>query len=157
MSTKEASLGGTTAAADGSCLGNPGPGGWGWLAADGRTGSAGARQTTNNRMELRAVLELLSAVPDSPLVVQTDSAYVVGIFTEWLEGWRRRGMRKPSGKPVGNQDLIEAIARLLEMRDVTFEKVQDHSGHALNCAADELARSAAEAARERLRDEPRCG
>jgi len=146
---------GTIAAADGSCLGNPGPGGWGWVTADGRTGSAGARQTTNNRMELRAVLELLNAVPDNPIVVQTDSAYVVGIFTEWLEGWRERGMRKPSGKPVGNQDLIEAIAEVLETREVTFEKVRGHSGHALNDAADALARSAAEAARQRLRDEPR--
>jgi ribonuclease HI len=101
-------------------------------------------------MELRAVLELLAQVPDDPLVVQTDSAYVVGIFTEWLEVWRARGMRTSKGHKVENLDLIESIETAIEGRAVTFEKVRGHSGHPLNEAADELARSAAESARRRL-------
>ena len=148
------SAGLTTAATDGSSLGNPGPGGWAWVTEDGREGFAGARHSTNNRMELRAVLELLLAVdPSGPLIVQTDSAYVIGVFTEWLERWRARGMRTTSNKPVENVDLIEQIDRTLQGRDVTFEKVPAHSTHVLNNCADALAHGAAQRAKQRLERE----
>jgi len=141
----------TTAATDGSSLGNPGPSGWAWVTEDGREGFAGARRSTNNRMELRAVLELLLAIdPSMPLIVQTDSAYVVGVFTEWLPGWRARGMRTASNKPVENVDLIEWIDGALQGREVTFEKVLGHSTHVLNNRADALAHGAATRAKQRL-------
>jgi len=144
----------TTAATDGSSLGNPGPGGWAWVTEDGREGCAGARQSTNNRMELRAVLELLLAVDSGgPLIVQTDSAYVIGVFTEWLSRWRARGMRTASNRPVENVDLIEQIDRALQGRDVTFEKVPGHSTHVLNNRADALAHGAAKRAKLRLAQE----
>src|SRR6266511_6348971 len=115
------------AATDGSCLGNPGPGGWAWVTEDGREGSGAVLHTTNNRMELRAVLELLRALDKSePVVIQTDSAYVIGVFTRWLEGWRRKGMRTSRNAPVENRDLIEAIAHELDGRQVRFEKVPGH-------------------------------
>lgn len=141
----------TTAATDGSALGNPGPAGWAWVTEDGREGFAGARHSTNNRMELRAVLELLLAVdPRAPLIIQTDSAYVIGVFTEWLSGWRTRGMRTASNKPVENVDLIEWIDRELQGRNVVFEKVPGHSTHTLNNRADALAHGAAQRAKQRL-------
>lgn len=144
----------TVAAADGSCLGNPGPGGWGWITEDGRRGSAGARASTNNRMELRAVLELLrNTDPAEELVIQTDSAYVVGVFTQWLKTWRTNGMRKSSGKAVENIDLIDRIDTLLQDRNVRFEKVPGHAGHSLNERADALAHEAARSAQDRLRRE----
>jgi ribonuclease HI len=101
-------------------------------------------------MELRAVLELLRALDRSePVVVQTDSAYVIGVFTQWLEGWRRRGMRTSRNAPVENRDLIEAIAQELEGRQVRFEKVRGHAGHRLNELADAKAQEGARlAARE---------
>ncbi len=140
------------AATDGSCLGNPGPGGWAWVTVDGRSASAAARHTTNNRMELRAVLELLRATdPGEVLLIQTDSVYVMNIFTKWLEGWKRRGMRTASRKPVENADLIQAIDGELQGRTVRWEKVPGHAGHELNEQADQLARKAAERAAARLR------
>lgn len=127
------------AATDGSSLGNPGPAGWAWVTTDGREGFAGARRSTNNRMELRAVLELLLAMERTDqLVVHTDSACVIGVFTEWLDAWRRRGMRTSSNKPVANIDLIERIDQLLQGRDVRFEQVAGHAGHPLNEKADAL-------------------
>lgn len=135
------------AATDGSCLGNPGPGGWAWVTTDGRCDAKAARMTTNNRMELRAVLELLRATdPAEEVVVQTDSVYVLNIFTKWLEGWKRRGMRTANRKPVENQDLIRAIDAALTGREVRWEKVPAHAGHPLNEEADRLARAAAERA-----------
>jgi ribonuclease HI len=134
----------TLAAADGSCIGNPGPGGWGWVTAEGRQGRGASRRTTNNVMELRAVLELLRATdPREPLVIQTDSAYVVGVFTQWLARWKLNGMRTAAKKPVENAALIAKIADALKDRDVTFEKVPGHAGHALNELADALAQTAA--------------
>lgn len=146
----------TVAATDGSAIGNPGPAGWAWVTEDGREGFAGARHSTNNRMELRAVLELLLGTDnDEPLVVQTDSEYVVNIFTKWLEGWRSRGMRTAARKPVENRDLIERIDSLLRGRKVEFEWVRGHAGHVLNERADALANGAARRAEDRLAVEPR--
>lgn len=137
----------TVAATDGSALGNPGPAGWAWICADGRQDWASARHATNNRMELMAVLELLRTVPDEVLTIQTDSQYVVNIFTEWLEGWKRRGMRTGRGKPIENEDLIAGIDDLIQSRTVNWEWVRGHVGHDLNEAADGLARYAAERAK----------
>jgi ribonuclease HI len=84
-------------------------------------------------MELRAVLELLRAIDRSePVIIQTDSAYVVGVFTQWLAAWRRKGMRTSRNVPVENRDLVEAIAQELDGRQVRFEKVPGHAGHRLN-------------------------
>jgi ribonuclease HI len=137
----------TIAATDGSSLGNPGPSGWAWVCEDGRQDWASAMHSTNNRMELLAVLQLLRSVIDNPLTIQTDSQYVKNIFTEWLEGWRRRGMRTSSRKPVENQDLILEVDKLLQTRNVTWEWVKGHGGHDLNELADELARFGAERAK----------
>jgi ribonuclease HI len=102
-------------------------------------------------MELRAVLELLQATkPDEGLVIQTDSAYVIGVFTEWLPRWRERGMRTSARKPVENVDLIERIDAALANRTVRFEKVPAHAGHPLNVKADSLANGAAQRAKARL-------
>lgn len=141
-------------ATDGSSLGNPGPGGWAWVTEDGKEDWAGARNSTNNRMELRAVIEALESLSSGELTIVTDSEYVVNVFTQWLEGWRSRGMRTSRGKPVENQDLIERAARLLEGRDVEFEWVRGHAGHPLNERADKLANDAARRAQLKLSQRP---
>lgn len=132
-----------TAATDGSSLGNPGPSGWAWVTADGSQDWASAKRSTNNRMELTAVLELLRSYPRQPLLVQSDSQYVIDVFTKWLQGWRDRGMQTAKRRKVKNLDLIEEISRLLDEADVEWEWVRGHHGHPLNKRADELARFAA--------------
>lgn len=139
-----------TVATDGSSLGNPGPGGWAWVTEDGEQGSAGARRSTNNRMELRAVIEALESIGDNEVRILTDSEYVVNVFTEWLEGWRTRGMRTSNGRPVENQDLIERADRLMKDRRVEFVWIKGHAGHPLNEAADRLANAAARRAKQKL-------
>ena len=130
----------TLAATDGSAINNPGPAGWAWVTEDGRRGFSGARHSTNNRMELRALIELLEATPASErLVILVDSQYVIDIFTKWLPGWRLKGMRRAGGKAVKNQDLIEMADDLLRDRQVEFRWVRGHDGNDLNEAADELA------------------
>lgn len=107
-------------------------------------------------MELRAVLELLKATPaDVDLTVQSDSAYVIGVFTLWLENWRRNGFRTSAKKPVDNKDLIEAIDELLTGRQVSWEKVPGHAGHPLNEQADALANAAGRRAASFLEDDGR--
>jgi ribonuclease HI len=95
-------------------------------------------------MELMAVKELLLATGQEALLVQADSQYVINVFTKWLPGWRSRGMRTSSRKPVENQDLVTEIDRLLTERDIQWEWVRGHAGHPLNERADALARHAAE-------------
>lgn len=136
------------AATDGSSLGNPGPGGWGWVTADGRCDWGSEKRTTNNRMELTAVLELLRSVPEGPLLIQSDSTYVINVFTRWLPGWRKRNMRTARGKPVENRELIEQIAASLAGRNIEWKWVRGHSGHALNETADRLATHGARQARQ---------
>lgn len=131
-------------ATDGAAITNPGPGGWGWVTEDGRKGSGGEDHTTNNRMELQAVLEALRAIDHPRLRVLSDSQYVVNIFSTWLPGWRAKGRLSPDAKrPVKNVDLIERIAERLRDREVVFEWVRGHDGHVLNERADELANRAA--------------
>lgn len=98
-------------------------------------------------MELMAVRELLQSVRDGPLTIQADSQYVIKVFTEWLPGWRQRGMKTSSRKPVENADLILEIDQLLAGRDVDWQWIPGHAGHELNEEADSLARHAAERAK----------
>lgn len=100
-------------------------------------------------MELRAVYEALSSAPRAlPLVIETDSEYVLNIFTKWLEGWRARGWRTSSRKPVANQRAIQMVELLLIERDVTWRHVYGHTGHYLNEIVDLHARTAATAVKE---------
>lgn len=132
---------------DGACKGNPGPGGWGWVVPDGPHGNGGAEQTTNQRMELEAVLRAVEALP-GPLRVHSDSTYVVNCFNDrWYEGWLKRGWKNSQRKPVANKDLWEPlIERYLERADeIEFVWVKGHAGDRWNERADTLAVEAAEA------------
>lgn len=136
-------------ATDGSCLGNPGPGGWAWAVSEDEWGAGGNSHTTNNLMELRALYEALRAFPpQTPLLILADSQYVIRIFTEWIDGWRSRGWRTGDKKPVSNRPNIELVAGLLAGRDVEWEHVKGHAGHDLNELVDLRARAAATAIRE---------
>jgi ribonuclease HI len=131
---------------DGSCRGNPGPGGWAWAVEEGRSDSGGEPHTTNQRMEVTAVVRALLSLA-GPLHVVSDSTYVVNCFKDrWWEGWQRRGWRNTQGKPVANKDLWkELIPLVLESgRPVTFEWVKGHSGHPMNDLVDLLATQAAD-------------
>lgn len=133
---------------DGACTGNPGPGGWGAIIIEGgreRPISGSEAWTTNQRMELRAALEVLRAVAATQRVlVYSDSAYLVNCFREkWYERWRRNGWLNSQRKPVENRDLWEDLISLAEKRNVAWHKVAGHSGDPLNDRADGLARAAA--------------
>lgn len=128
---------------DGACKGNPGRGGWGALlrfAGQTRELCGGENQTTNNRMELRAAIEALSALKESCEVgLTTDSTYVRDGITQWLPKWQRNGWRTAAGKPVKNQDLWQALDEQVTRHTVTWHWVKGHSGHPDNERADELA------------------
>ena len=129
---------------DGACSGNPGPGGWGCLVERGgetHEYSGGAARTTNNKMELQALIEGLKVVPDGALKIVTDSEYVVKGATQWMRGWKRNGWKTASRQPVKNQELWEEIDELLQGRTFQFEWVKGHAGHAQNERCDELARA----------------
>lgn len=141
-------------AIDGSCSGNPGPGGWGVVIRypDGQKSdySGGAQDTTNQRMELQAALEAVSRIPlGMDATIYSDSQYVVKGINEWLQGWKQKGWRTSSG-PVANQDLWEQLDRLAQKRQgaLTWTWVRGHNGHPLNERANELAQSATEWAKE---------
>ncbi len=130
---------------DGSCLGNPGPGGWAWAVPDGPYASGCAASSTNQRMEVTAVLEALRTVP-GPLLVVSDSSYVVNCFRDrWWQGWLRRGWRNAQGRPVANRDLWEPLLELALHggRQVRFEWVKGHAGDPMNERVDQLATEAA--------------
>jgi ribonuclease HI len=128
---------------DGACRGNPGPGGWGVvLRAGGRVKelSGGEPMTTNNRMELTAAIEALTALKEPCRVaLYTDSTYVRSGITEWLPAWRARGWRTADKKPVKNRDLWQALADVAVRHEVAWHWVKGHSGHPENERADELA------------------
>ncbi len=129
---------------DGACLGNPGPGGWAWVVPDGPFGSGCDGKTTNQRMELTAALEAVRAF-DCPLLVVSDSTYVVHCFSDgWWENWLRRGWLNKARKPVANRDLWEPLIDAYRARDdVDFQWVKGHSGDRWNDEADRLAMEAA--------------
>lgn len=136
---------------DGSCLGNPGPGGWAAVLRYGehvRELSGTAPETTNNRMEMIAVLEGLSALREPCRVtIEVDSEYVRKGVTEWMSGWKRRGWKTASKQPVKNQDLWRRLDEAVARHDVNWRWVKGHAGHADNNRCDELAREAAMTAR----------
>ncbi|HLR43858.1 MAG TPA: ribonuclease H [Brevibacterium sp.] len=142
-----------TAAADGSALGNPGPAGWAWYIDEDRWAAGGCPSGTNNRGELQAVIELLEAAADvDDLHILCDSKYVINSITKWMPKWKLQGWKKANREDVLNRDQMERLDALMTARrdagrGVRFEWVKGHSGHALNDAADERARAAAEAMR----------
>lgn len=131
---------------DGACRGNPGPGGWGVLLRYGtheKTLSGYEPHTTNNRMELTAVIEGLKALTRSlDIVVVTDSQYVRQGMLEWLPRWKERGWRNSRKEPVKNQDLWQALDAQASTHNITWEWVKGHSGHPENEQADALANAA---------------
>ncbi|MFF3583907.1 ribonuclease H family protein [Streptomyces mirabilis] len=139
------------AACDGASKGNPGPAGWAWVVADGAETptrwEAGALGTaTNNVAELTALERLLTAIaPDVPLEIRMDSQYAMKAVTTWLPGWKRKGWKTASGKPVANQELVARIDELLDGRTVEFRYVPAHQvdGDRLNDFADRAASQAA--------------
>jgi ribonuclease HI len=129
---------------DGACRGNPGPGGWGALMRSGthsRELYGGARDTTNNRMELTAVIEALAALKKRPsdVVVHTDSQYVKLGITEWMAQWQKRGWKTADRKPVKNLDLWQRLAELAAQHRVEWRWVRGHAGVEGNERADALA------------------
>lgn len=135
---------------DGSSRGNPGPGGWAYVLAHGGKVAEGAgreARTTNNRMEIRAAVEALSALPPGvAATVVTDSSYLANGASKWLHGWRRKGWKTATGDGVKNADLWEKIGDLLESRKVSWRLVLGHAGVAANHRCDELATAAADGA-----------
>lgn len=130
---------------DGACSGNPGPGGWGALLLFGdhrRELCGGETDTTNNRMELRAVIEGVKALKRRmPVTIYTDSTYVMKGMTEWIEGWKAKGWRTAARKPVKNEDLWRELDAVLAGHEVEWRWVKGHSGDPGNEAADALARA----------------
>ncbi|MDM7914377.1 MAG: ribonuclease HI [Candidatus Eisenbacteria bacterium] len=131
---------------DGACSGNPGPGGWAAILVHPATGkrreiSGAERQTTNNRMELTAVIEGLKLLAKPARVeVHSDSIYVVKGMTEWIHDWIRRGWKTAAKKPVLNEDLWRELYNLARaQKEVTFHWVAGHAGHPENERCDQLA------------------
>jgi ribonuclease HI len=137
---------------DGACSGNPGPGGWAWVTLAGgetREGYGGEAMTTNNRMELLAAIQGLSAVKarlasgelDSVAIeVRTDSQYVKNGVTSWIANWKRNGWRTAGKTPVKNKDLWETLDALSSALQARWVWVEGHSGEVWNERCDELAR-----------------
>ena len=133
---------------DGSCLGNPGPGGYGAILIYGKHRkeiSEGFTLTTNNRMELLATIEALKLLT-KPCQVEltTDSQYVKNGINQWIHNWRRNGWRTKDKKPVKNADLWQALDEVIKQHEVNWHRVKGHSGHPENERCDDLARNAAE-------------
>jgi len=128
---------------DGACRGNPGPGGWGVLLRYGgveKTLHGGESMSTNNRMELTAVIKGLEALTKPcEVLITTDSKYVLKGVTEWMEGWKARGWRTASKKPVLNVELWKQLDELVAKHRIEWSWVKGHSGHAENEIADQLA------------------
>jgi len=132
---------------DGSCRGNPGPGGWAWAEGVAYFGSGYDPQTTNQRMELLAVIEALREVSDGDVEIVSDSNYVIKCFHDrWYQGWLRRGWKNSQGQPVANRDLWEQLFALAldSGRTITFRWVKGHSGDPMNDFVDALATEAAD-------------
>jgi len=128
---------------DGACRGNPGPGGWGALLnfkGKKKEIYGGERDTTNNRMELMAVIEALGTLKRPCKVhIMTDSQYVMKGITEWINGWKRRNWKNSANKPVKNADLWVRLDEAVSGHDVRWSWVRGHTGHPGNERADELA------------------
>jgi len=128
---------------DGACKGNPGVGGWGALLrcnGNEKEMFGGERETTNNRMEMQAVIEALKSLTrQCKVVVHTDSSYVQKGISEWIHGWKRNGWRTSDKKPVKNADLWKELDNLAAQHDIEWRWVKGHAGHTENERADALA------------------
>lgn len=129
---------------DGACSGNPGPGGWGvLLESNGKTKelSGGEVHTTNNRMEMRAIIEGLKALKrPCRVTICSDSALIINAFQDkWIDGWQKRGWKKADKKPVENRDLWEEMLEAVLPHEIIWKKVKGHSTDSRNNRVDELA------------------
>ncbi|KXW56668.1 MAG: ribonuclease HI [Betaproteobacteria bacterium] len=128
---------------DGACRGNPGPGGWGALLTyqgHEKALSGGENQTTNNRMELMAVIQALQALQRGcDVTIHTDSQYVKNGMTQWIFNWKKNGWKTADRKPVKNADLWQQLDQLVQQHTVQWLWVKGHSGHPGNERADQLA------------------
>lgn len=137
---------------DGACSGNPGPGGWAYILRHKASGaeredSGGDPKTTNNRMELIAVIEGLGALHKPSVVdLYSDSKYVLNGLSEWMASWKKRGWKTASKQPVKNLDLWQRLDELSQIHEINFHWVQGHAGHPENERCDELAVAARDAA-----------
>jgi len=133
---------------DGSCLGNPGPGGWAFVATDGKNIAercGGESDTTNNRMELMAVIRALTAAHRHTLVeIHTDSQYVKNGMQTWMKNWKKNNWRGSNKKPIKNQDLWKQLDELAQRVEIHWVWVRGHNGEEFNERCDELARGYAE-------------
>lgn len=138
---------------DGACRGNPGPGGWGALLRYNSTEkelSGAEAETTNNRMEMSAVIEALKSLTRPCKVsVTTDSQYVKKGITEWIENWKKRGWKTANRKPVKNVDLWQNLDELVQKHEISWHWVKGHSGHLENERVDEIANQAIDAMLQR--------
>lgn len=138
---------------DGACSGNPGPGGWAYVLKHPATGkvreaSGGEPRTTNNRMELQAVIEGLRSLTRPAIVeLYSDSKYVLQGLEEWMAGWKAKGWRTAGKKPVKNVDLWQALDELKSEHKISFHWIPGHTGHPENERCDQLAVAAIEAIR----------
>jgi len=133
---------------DGSCLGNPGPGGWGFIATDGINTAercGGAKCTTNNQMELTAVIRALTAArKHHEIEIHTDSQYVKNGMETWITKWKKNNWKTADKKPVKNQELWKQLDELATKIKINWVWVRGHNGEEFNERVDELARGAAE-------------
>lgn len=138
---------------DGACSGNPGPGGWAFILRDVKTGkeltgSGGENDSTNNRMELMAVIRGLEALKRSCRVqLHSDSKYVLQGLKEWMAGWKRNGWNRKEGgktKPVKNVELWQMLDQLVQQHHLSYHHVKGHSGHPENERCDQMAVAASE-------------
>jgi len=131
---------------DGACSGNPGPGGWGAILRHKKTQkelSGYAPETTNNRMELTAVVEALRGLKEPCLVtLYTDSRYLKDGITSWIQKWKKNGWKTASKEPVKNKDLWEVLDEVVRKHQIEWKWVKGHDGHPENERCDELARNA---------------
>ncbi len=145
MTTTPATAAVTTVFTDGACQGNPGPGGWAWaVAPDGKVwGSGGERRSTNQRMEVNAVLQALRSL-DGDLLIVSDSTYVVHCFRDgWWKKWQTNGWKNSQKQAVANTDLWKPLIELYLQRRPAFRWVKGHSGDPMNDLVDRLAVAAA--------------
>lgn len=136
---------------DGSCSGNPGPGGWGALLISGENEKelfGGEENTTNNKMELTAAIEALNVLKaPSKVTLHTDSTYVKDGLTKWIHGWKKNGWKTAAKKPVKNQELWQALDAACKRHDITWKWVKGHDGDPGNERADALANRGTEMAK----------
>jgi ribonuclease HI len=129
---------------DGACSGNPGPGGWGAILDYNGTRKeiyGGEKDTTNNRMELKAAIEALNALKrPCKIEMHVDSNYVKDGISKWIHGWKRNGWKTADKKPVKNEELWRALDEAIQRHEISWHWVKGHAGHPENERADELAR-----------------